>query len=228
MITADANNVYWTSPSNGAVMEVPAGGGSTTSIVSGLGRTPFAITHDATYVYWSTQWYFQGYFAGDVSKAPVAGGAALGVVDDENYELVGVAVDGTNAYYGSYGTLGCAGFLKKVPLAGGAATTLASGCFIAQSIAVDATYVYWANGGVISKVPIAGGSVTTAVSEGAANIVLDGTTLYWSGATTIKKAPVGGGSSTTIASGLSSPNGIAVDSTNVYWVEASRIRKAPK
>lgn len=41
--------------------------------------------------------------------------------------------------------------------------------------------------------------------------------VYWTIGTGVMKVPLGGGVPITVASGQSSPSGIALDGTNVYW-----------
>src|SRR5207245_3794028 len=80
--------------------------------------------------------------------------------------------------------------VMKVPIGGGATTTLFAGQWgEANAIALDSNSVYW-NGAVYR-------------------------TGYWD--ETVMKLPVGGGSPVTLSSGLSLLWGIAVDSTNLYW-----------
>jgi hypothetical protein len=79
-----------------------------------------------------------------VRQAPLAGGATttVGVASSAftqtggNYATIGIAVDATAAYVNI-------GSIVKVPLAGGAATTLVSGASGVGAIAVNGTNVYF-------------------------------------------------------------------------------------
>ena len=75
-------------------------------------------------------------------------------------------------------------------------TTLASGLNSPSSLVVDATNVYFINGGT------------------AANNYADGTLM---------KVPIAGGKTTTIASGQRSTTAIAVAGTNLYWTHVQHL-----
>jgi hypothetical protein len=79
------------------------------------------------------------------------------------------------------------GAVMSVPIAGGAARTVASAQTNPQFVAVDATRVYWVN-------------VGTGLSDGQ-----------------VLSAPKGGGRAVTLAGTLNSPGGFAIDATNAYW-----------
>ena len=121
----------------------------------------------------------------------------------------GIAVDATSVYWTD-------GNIMKVPIRGGAATTLA----VAQAqgaIAVDATSVYWADGGGLMKMAIGGGTPTTLVSRSDVGAVaIDSANVYYAAGDGLFEVPLGGGAPTTLAMG-SSPDTIAVDAANVYW-----------
>jgi DNA-binding beta-propeller fold protein YncE len=70
----------------------------------------------------------------------------------------------------------------KAPLAGGAATILASSQDHPYGIAPDGTSVYWANqGGEVMKVPLAGGTPTTLAAGQSTpmGVAVDATSVYW-------------------------------------------------
>jgi len=217
-VAVDSTSVYWTDPAVGAVMKVPIGGGAPTTLASGpdFGEgSPyggFSIVLDATSVYWLN--------AGELA-------------------------DG-----------GGDGFVVKVPLDGGTATTFLSGQGLYGDIAVDATSVYFAttvcpndggncecDGGscptAFLKMPIDGGAPTTLASIGPSfplEFAVDDTSLYWTdcgsctgavpgGDGLVMKVPLAGGSPTTLASGQRGPGAIAVDATSVYWTAYDGLMK---
>jgi hypothetical protein len=116
---------------------------------------------------------------------------------------VAIAVDATSVYW----TDACAGAVMKVPLAGGAVTTLASSPG-ASSLAIDATNVYFSDGyegddAGVRSVPLQGGPVT-ALSTGIAGVgglVVDAARIYWVQGNAVVSMPLGGGGPTTLATG---------------------------
>jgi hypothetical protein len=90
-------------------------------------------------------------------------------------------------------------------------------------ITVDATSVYWSNGGSVLKMPLVGGSVTTLVADGNQpfQVAVNTTDLYWTGflGTLGRVALDGSSTSTLVVSSLPTPPPyfLALDSANVYY-----------
>lgn len=105
-------------------------------------------------------------------------------------------------------------------------TTLASALTYPVQFAVDATNIYWTEGGAdgtVKKAPLIGGAVTTLAStlNDPFGITVDATNVYWAeqGGGNVKMVPIAGGGITTLASTLENPQYIAVDNNNVYFTE---------
>ena len=141
-----------------------------------------------------------------------------------------IAVDATSVYWTSSGDGSVA--VMKVPLCGGAVSTLAVGPDgNATGLAVDTSRVYWvsngnrADGWALMSVPVNGGTSTTLASGPgySGGLTIDATSVYWTNNSmgnassgTVMRMPLGGGAVTTLASQVS-PLGIAVDATSAYW-----------
>jgi hypothetical protein len=178
---------------------------------------------------------------GNLMKMPIAGGAPVKLATGPFHEL---AVDADNVY------LIDASKVMKVPVQGGALTTLASDGTSPTSLAIDPANVYWTVNtidscppdgdicpdGVVRKVPIGGGTPTTLASGQALpdGIAVDEQNVYWINrgimvaSTTVMKMPVAGGTPTALASGLAGVTGrIAVGGGDVYWTGLSGLATTP-
>ena len=182
--------------------------------LTGCGSTPS--------VYWTEL------AGGTVNK--VVGNAAEVNLAANQPAPAGIDADAYNIYWASPGD----GTIKRVPIAGGSVTTLASGQAEPIGLAVDSTagVVYWTNtgDGTIRSVSTNGGAVSL-VAQGQMdplNLGLDANNLYWTdpGRGTVMKCPKQANCNpVTLSSGTSPtdpalPWGIAVDASNVYWTDS--------
>jgi sugar lactone lactonase YvrE len=152
----------------------------------------------------------------------------------------GSAVDDASFYYAGFsdaGTTPCPGYgcVLSFPLHGFGYTTVASGNFQPNGIALDSQHVYWTdvlNGQVMMADRTGLNPKTLATGQaGPAGIAVDPLNVYWANAAggTIMMRPFDGGSIVTLAAGLSAPSRLVADSTNVYWTDhdAGTVARAP-
>lgn len=134
-----------------------------------------------------------------------------------------IAVDATNLYW-STNTMGT---IEKVPLRGGAPSTLVSGQVPTYSLAVDATNVYW-NGTAVMKAPLAGGApsvVDGVVALG--RIKADATSIYYQTKSAIWSISPDGTGSKMLASEPGTINYFAVGGSDIAWITGLTARSAP-
>jgi hypothetical protein len=116
--------------------------------------------------------------------------------------------------------------IKRVPLTGGSAVTLAqSPSFVGmRDIVNDGSFLYWADGGGLRKMSIAGGPVTTLVaSSSISSVGLDASRVYFSLGASIRAISKSGGVSTLQTTTSSTVTTLHVQvssgSTALYWGE---------
>jgi hypothetical protein len=148
-IAVDATDVYWCD-GVGSVMKMPLDGGTPVTLASVKGLPCAQLTVDAANVYWTTSSLSQAF---SVMKVPLDGGTPVTLAPSNPGGTNGIAVDTTRVYWtlitAPYRPDG--GAVMSVPIAGGAATTLATGQAGIGGIAVDATSVYWADMGTLAN-----------------------------------------------------------------------------
>ncbi len=97
IVALDANDVYWSDAANGTVKQMPAQGGSVTTLASG--QTPLGVISDGLDVYWvNTGTSANGYTDGAVKKVPVGGGTATTIATVTNASGY-LALDSTSVYW---------------------------------------------------------------------------------------------------------------------------------
>jgi hypothetical protein len=135
-------------------------------------------------------------------------------------DAVGLAVDGTNAYFSAGGVVyECAADGTST-----SPTLLADSQDAVGAVAVDTTNVYWTTADSVMDCAISGCNDTpTALATNLANpwgIAVDATRVYWADFDdgTVAWLPLAGGAGVTIAGGTS-PQYIAVDSQRIYFTD---------
>jgi hypothetical protein len=231
-LVTDGQNVYWVEPSFG-ILSVPVGGGATTRLAS-IG--PYALA------LWGSTLFFTSGSGGqntfDVFSVPATGGAATQLTCCLADPFHALAVNGTDAYWSSQGTIQSAPIGPSVAQSTTLTTTMTGG---AIDGVIDGANLYWvASDAAIGSVPLSGGTATIVASgiPGANThdsfLVVNSGFIYWTDSLNpgvVRKVSVTGGKVTTIANRQDTPAGIAVDSQYVYWVNynaAGAVMRAPR
>ena len=214
-IVVDGANVYWlNTASAGAVMTIPASGGTPNKLTDSTGWPQKLAIRDGV-IYWTNE------TAGTVSKIPEAGGTPT-VLADKQAAPVAIDVDATTLVWSSVGQSAIR-LLTLAPL--GSVQTLAADQDTAVGLRVKDGVAYWTNDetGEVRRAPLAGGApVTLATSSGSYGLALDDRDVYFTddGAGTIWRVSQTGGAATLLAGDQQIPGEIAVDDRNIYWLNS--------
>jgi sugar lactone lactonase YvrE len=216
-IALDAKNAYFSNvAAPGSVVAVPLGGGTATTLATGLG-TPDTIAIDATHAYTADQ-------TGNSIMVTMLDGSGFMQLVNMQMAPTGLALDAQDRNV--YWTNAMGGTVTTAKLASGTESTLAAGLTSPYAIALDATSVYWSDvaDGTIVKLPLSGGAPVT-LAKGLMNpsaIVVDAKSVYWvdGKAGVVAKVAIAGGAVTTLASGQKGPDALALDASSVYWTNA--------
>jgi hypothetical protein len=180
-LTADAQRFYFTTidgPPDAPVYGIysmPRSGGTPVKIAETGQTAPYALTHNATALFWTR--YDYGLNALVAETVPLAGGTTTVIAGVD--QPTSIAADDTTVYW----TAGMAqaeappdiGTVSSMPLAGGAPTVLATGRANPEALLLDGTSLYWtelgqthvdcsAGPGAAMKMPTQGGALQTVVS----------------------------------------------------------------
>ena len=217
-LAVHAGKLYWTDGGGHVsacdVSGCPAAGPTALRAPNSISEVSFAIAADATGIYWANQPHSEILHCALDGCAD--GPTLLDAQDVQDANLVAaveqLALDEHNVYFVDANPLQ-RGMILACPKSGcsGNATVLADGLSRPMGVVSDGVNVYWTESGDDHP----HGEVVK-------------------GAGSVRKCAVAGcnDAPTTIASGLTSPLGIAVDDAFVYWTEADgdggRISKASK
>lgn len=218
-ITLDTENIYWTTETE--LRKMPLSGGTPTTIAAEYGA-PQSIVAAGEYVYFTVS-------PAKLVRAAIHGNDVVELIDESatNAAFMDLAVDAKHLYWTSRGAVGAGnGSILRMPIEGGAVTTLATGQADPTQIAVGTTHVYWTNTGDfhasvgLMRVPVAGGEAETVVSTQSAvyaqyaemgGVFVDAENLYYTVKGTqeydhyngtVMQMPLIGGETTTLASAL--------------------------
>jgi hypothetical protein len=138
-IAVDATGIYFVSTEG--VGRLPLAGGDVADLAQDYQAWELAV--DATNVYWYT-------LTSRIGKVPKEGGAMVTLVPYQEYRIQSLAVSESDVFWGANSDVlrtGDHGTIRRMPKSGGAVVTVATGQLEPVALALDATYVYWANSG---------------------------------------------------------------------------------
>jgi hypothetical protein len=135
-------------PGPGAILSVPISGGATTSLFTGI-TAEGCVAVDANSIYW-----IGDSMVGTVDMSGMLTVSRSGGAPETTVSGLGLggyptsmAIDEQSVYWVDFDSnTPPTGSLRKISLAGGSVTTLATGLGYAENLRVDATSVYWVGG----------------------------------------------------------------------------------
>ncbi len=186
-------------------------------ILLASGSAPAYVAVNQTHVYYTDS------SAGTIRRVPIGGGSPQTIASGELSPWV-IAIDASYVYWTSNEAYSSVG---QATLDGGMKSPLAPMQPYPRGVAVDSSYVYWSNesgndagpAGVVRAFFDGGGLLQVAVAAEPKDVVAAAGYVYWADATagTVNRALSDGTMPTTIASGESSPWGLAVSNGRVFW-----------
>jgi hypothetical protein len=223
-VTTHGSTLAWTTAKHVLVSADPSDGAAH-AVLATATTSPFAaVALDDASAYWLTD-------SGDLSTAPVAGGAVRAMASAPQAPVGGysMAVDPTRVWWKTEYDLRNA---PKDPNDGGG---IDAGqyleLFYPGGIALGDGGLCWgdAQAAIIQCQPFTSPArVVVATGVHPLRMVADDANVYWTdpAAGAVMKAPLAGGAPVTIASGENDPWDVAVDATSVYWTADDGVKRA--
>ena len=206
-------------PTAGGVYAMPEAGGAARLVIdAGTGPLPL-LAADATHLYFTS--------GTTIKRLPVGPGGQPGVVV-RGVVPDGLASDGAFVYWVSRDPL--VSVVVRAPVAGGTSEVVASASSPPGEcrLAIDATHVYWSDGGGTVRRVSKGGGTPVAIGQfyRVAEMASDGVRLFLVADGFVRSMPVAGGAVQTIGAGA--PAQLAFDQDHVFWVVTTRLWAASK
>ncbi len=210
-IVSDGASIFWTNSALGTVSKMSLSGGAPVTLASGL-TSPGYMGLDASFVYWAS------YPGKGLFRVAKSGGTAVPIYADTAFHLQVAA--GAVTFTTSNGRT-----VRKIPVAGGAVTTIASEPDVPSDVAVglDGT-AYWVTdtSGNVMKSGATPKQLATGLGR-ATTVALAQNTVYWGTTSgTIGAVATGGGAATTLFSGLGFIGSMIATDENLYWTDYGR------
>jgi sugar lactone lactonase YvrE len=219
-VAVDASGVYWTE--SGALQSAPLGGGSATSLLSGI--RPQRLALDATHVYFTTG-ASDPTIPNQIQRIPKAGGTAEVIAT--GVLTAAITVTSNGVYFTDRNYTTSEGIISVVPSAGGPSVVLAKEQGFPTFMASDSRRVFWLDQwpSDVKAMDQTSGAITTLYAAPAARgrpngVWLDETNLYFTDSDTgnVMKVQKEGGPVATVAKGSIGVSGIVGDAEYLYWV----------
>jgi sugar lactone lactonase YvrE len=217
-LALDATHLYTFHNADRRLIKIHKVGATSVDLGPPESGSPQGLTVVGGYAYWVV-------YPGGLRRVAVAGGSVETLSGPTDYP-VGLAVDGSHAYFSSL--MGQS--ISRVPIGGGTAETLATGLLAPNHLAVEGETLYYGDVNTIQAIPKQGGEIRVVTDALPSNLAVDDTHVYWGSSTArhVARAPLSGGTAELVAKDLNTPNSLALDDTHVYFVDESAVYVAPK